>query len=75
MKTTLPAREPTVAEISEVLAQRIESIWVRASVPHISHKSIIQKLRKCQDKYRNVLKLHKRRRNDTKHQQKNGDFS
>lgn len=63
MKTTVPARDPTVDEISKVVAQRIESIWVSASISHISQKSIIQKLRKCRDKYRNVLQPYRQRRN------------
>lgn len=54
MKTTVPASESTVAVISEVVTQKIESIWVRASIPHISHKRITEKIRKCHDKYRIV---------------------
>ncbi|GBM04741.1 hypothetical protein AVEN_20187-1 [Araneus ventricosus] len=54
MKSTLPVREPTVSEISEVVAQNIESIWVKSSIPHMSHKRVIEKIRECHDKYRNL---------------------
>ncbi|GBM87552.1 hypothetical protein AVEN_107201-1 [Araneus ventricosus] len=70
MKTTLHVREPTISEISEVVAQKIESIWVKSSISHISHKRVIEKIRKCHDKYRNLLKPYKGRRNDKKYQQK-----
>lgn len=46
----------------EEVANKLEAIWKRASIPMIDHYSILRKIRSYHDKYRALLKSHKARK-------------
>jgi len=56
LKSTEDAKDPSVGEISELVAAKIERIWIKASIPTISHTRVLQMLRAYHDKYRKLLK-------------------
>src|ERR1700761_9224411 len=74
MKPDASSKEPSVAEIAEEVALEVEGLWIKASIPHISHKRVTEKIRMFHDKYRNLLKSFKNRQNDPKYKAKLKDF-
>lgn len=59
LKPSAASKEPTVAEIGEIVAQKLEDLWHKASIPIVSHTRILQMIRNYHDKYRNMLKSFK----------------
>lgn len=53
-------KEPTVSEISEKVEDRLENLWVRASIPSLSRQRINSKIRDLHQEYRNIMKSFKR---------------
>jgi len=64
MKVTESAPEPAVFTEAERKAQHIEHIWIKASIPVISQKKIVEKIRMLYGSYRNWLKPFKSRQCD-----------
>ena len=64
MKPTSTSKDPAVAEVSDKVAKKIEQLWLKASIPIISHKRVVEKIRLYHDKYRNILKPFKSRQHD-----------
>jgi len=58
------APDPAVSTVAERTAQHIEHIWIKASIPVISHKRIVEKIRMLHSNYRNLLKPYKSRQCD-----------
>ena len=69
------AKEPTVSEIAESLALKVELIWKKASLPIISHNAIVNKIRRYHDSYRKLLKPYKGRKADVKYNAKISQFA
>ena len=59
--------EPSVSQISEIVAVKQEAVWQSASIPTVSHTRITQMIRKFRDEYRCLLKPYKCRKNDSKY--------
>jgi len=74
LKINPTAKEPTFSEIAEVVTKRIENLWCKASLPVISHQKILEKMRLCHDRYRNILKPYKSRHQDPKYQAKIDEY-
>src|ERR1051325_4820588 len=57
-------KDPTtsILAVSEVVAKCIEGQWTRASIPIISHKRVLEKIRLYHEKYRTLLKPYKQRK-------------
>jgi hypothetical protein len=58
-------KEPTFAEIAEVVVDKLEDIWNKASIPVVSRKRIVKLLQTYHTKYVNLLKPFKSRQNDS----------
>lgn len=58
-------KEPTFAEISEVVVDKLEDIWNKASIPVVSRNRIVKLLQTYHTKYVNLLKPFKSRQNDS----------
>jgi hypothetical protein len=59
-----------VAIISEKVANKIEELWQRASIPVVSHARILQLIRANHEKYRKLLKPFKGRQKDPSYKRK-----
>lgn len=68
-------KEPTVSELSEMLSRKVEQIWHKASLPIISHKQTVAKIRSYHDKYRTLLKPFKGRKANTNYNAKITKFA
>lgn len=55
-KVKLNNVNPSVSEIADKVAERIEEIWHTASLPFISRPRIVQMIRTYNEKYRNLKK-------------------
>src|ERR1043165_3918191 len=53
--TSGTSKEPLVSKLCEIVATKTENIWIRASIPVISHKRVLQLIRACHDKYMKLL--------------------
>ena len=62
IKLLKPTKEPPVIEITQQVAQKVEAIWVRASLPTISHKRVLEKIKLLHTKYQVVRKPYKGRK-------------
>lgn len=49
-------KEPSLSDILEATAQKVESVWNKASLPTVSHNRVTQMMRKHHDEYRKSLK-------------------
>jgi hypothetical protein len=58
------SKEPNIHEIIEHVAAHVQSVWLKASIPVLSHQRILEKLRNYHDRYRNLLKPYKKRCKD-----------
>lgn len=56
-------QHPSVSEIAEKVAIELEQIWRKASIPVVSQKRVVQKIRQYNDKYRGYIKHYKERQN------------
>ncbi|CAG9826869.1 unnamed protein product [Diabrotica balteata] len=56
-------KEPSFNEVCEVLVPKIKSIWESASIPTVSKDRIMQLLRKYHNKYLNLIRYPKSKRN------------
>lgn len=59
LKHTPTSKEPTVSEIGETIATKLEDLWIKASIPVVTRARIMQMIRTYHDKYRNLLKSSK----------------
>lgn len=75
MKPTSTSKDPTVAEVADKVSNKIEQLWLKASVPIISHKRVVEKVRLYHDKYKNILKPFKSRQHDGSYLLKLRDFN
>lgn len=66
-------KEPTVSEISDVLANKIKEIWNRASIPTVTVTRIVQLIKVHHEKYNKLLWYPVSRRNE-QYVQKVEDF-
>lgn len=51
-------KEPTFLEIADIVAKKIEGIWIKASLPTVTHARVCQMLKSYHLKYKNLLKSH-----------------
>ena len=61
IKSSGTVKEPSVANISQQLAAKVEQIWVKASIPTVSHDRVLQLIRGYHDKYVKLIKPPKAR--------------
>jgi hypothetical protein len=59
-----PNKEPTVSEISDVMANKIKDIWRRASIPTVTVTRIVQLIKGHHEKYTKLLWYPASRRNE-----------
>jgi len=55
-------QQPSISEISERVALQLEQLWIKSSIPTVSHKRIVQKIRQTIKKYRSITKIPKSRK-------------
>lgn len=53
-------KEPSFSEIAQIVTQRVEEVWQKASIPVVSHNRVIQLLKAYHLKCKNLLKSLKR---------------
>src|SRR6218665_994272 len=70
IKSSGTVKEPSVANISQQLAAKVEQIWVKASIPTVSHDRVLQLIRGYHDKYVKLIKPPKARQADIRYQTK-----
>jgi hypothetical protein len=61
LKLHAGGKEPRVAEICETVTHEVESVWIRASIPIVSHTRAVKLLRSYHDKYLKLLKPYQAR--------------
>lgn len=59
LKPSRSSREPTVSEIGDIIAKKLEDIWLKAFIPIMSRSRILQIFRDYNGKKRNILKSFK----------------
>ena len=57
------SKEPTIADVSEIVANDIEALWKKASIPTVTHTRVLQLIRCYHDKYTALLKYPINKRN------------
>ncbi|CAI6354827.1 unnamed protein product [Macrosiphum euphorbiae] len=62
LKPETTSKEPSVSSIAEIIAV-LEKVWLKASIPVVSHTRVLQMIKTYHDKYRNILKSAKSRIN------------
>jgi hypothetical protein len=68
-----PKKEPTSSEISDILANKINEIWLKASIPTVSMTRIIQLIKSHHEKYKKLLWYPASKRNG-QYEQRVNDF-
>ena len=63
LKPETTSKEPSVSSIAEIIAVDLEKVWLKASIPVVSHTRVLQMIKTYHDKYRNILKSAKSRIN------------
>lgn len=67
--------EPTVAELSAIVAAPVESNWKKASIPIVSHTRVYEMIGTYHDSYRRLLKPFKERQNNNSYRNKLKEFA
>ena len=57
-------KEPSVSEIANVLAIKVNELWSRASIPTVPQRSIVRQIKGYHDKYKKLLWFPTSRRNE-----------
>ncbi|KAH1010951.1 hypothetical protein HUJ04_000401 [Dendroctonus ponderosae] len=70
LKPEISSKEPTVTQISEIVAVRIRDIWEKATIPTVIHERILQMIRAYHNKHRNLMKSYKERQADENYKEK-----
>jgi hypothetical protein len=70
LKEIANGKDPTVGDVSEIVAANIKVIWDKASLPTVSHKRILQLIRSYHEKYRTLIKPYKERKGVLSYQEK-----
>jgi len=60
LKPTISTKEPTITDISQKVAEDVERLWIKASIPVISHTRVVKMIRSYYDKFIKVKKNKKR---------------
>jgi hypothetical protein len=58
-------KNPSIKVVIETCTTNIEKLWIRASIPTVSHRRIVQMIRDRYEKYKNLLKSYHRRHQET----------
>ena len=74
LKLNAGGREPKVADICETVTRQVERIWIKASIPAVSHTRVLKLLRSYHDRYMKLLKPYKARRKQETYQKQLTDF-
>jgi len=74
LKPNIHTKDPTVSEIAEKVSANIERIWLKSSIPVISHTRVLQLIRAYHDRYQKLVKPFKSRHNDEKYKAKIRSF-
>lgn len=56
LKPEATSKEPTVSEILDIVMNKVETIWLKASIPVVSKTRMLQMGKTYHDKYRNILR-------------------
>ena len=70
MSRSSTKRLETVTAIADKVASRVEEIWIKASIPVVSHNRVSQMIRSFHDEYLKLLKHFKERHNEDKYNEK-----
>ena len=54
MKPSVAIKEPTIIDISEIVAQKVEGLWTKSTILITSHTRVSQMIRSFYDKYINI---------------------
>jgi len=58
-------KNPSIKVVIETCTTNIEKLWIRASIPTVSHRRIVQMITDRYEKYKNLLKSYHRRHQET----------
>jgi hypothetical protein len=67
-------KEPRVSAICDVVTEEVEAIWMKASIPVVSHTRVLKLLRSYHDKYMKLLKPYKARHRQNKYKKQLNAF-
>ena len=67
-------KEPSFFVIAGIVAKKIEALWQKASLPMVSHDRVVQLIKNRHEKYRNLLRSHKRRKGSETHENNTSKF-
>lgn len=65
LKPPNSGKEPTVFEISNVLSDKVLSLWQKASIPTITRKRVLQLIKTHHDKYLKLLRYPEVKKNNS----------
>lgn len=74
LKSQAAGQEPKVADICEMVTREVERVWIRASIPVVSHTRVVKLLRTYHDKYQKLLKPYKARHKQDTYKKQLRDF-
>ena len=74
LKLHAGGKEPRVADICESVTRDVEKVWIRASIPIVSHTRVVKLLRCYHDKYMKLLKPYKARQKQETYKKQLKDF-
>ncbi|VEN46785.1 unnamed protein product [Callosobruchus maculatus] len=73
-KQLMENKDPPAAMVSKKVAQTLEMTWNKCSIPIISYKKIVEKIKKLNTDYRNILKPYKGRKDVNSYKKKLDDL-
>lgn len=56
LKPDISSKEPKVSEILDIVMEKVENVWVKASITTVSRTRMLQMGKAYHDKYRNILR-------------------
>ncbi|KAK0061523.1 hypothetical protein Bpfe_008905 [Biomphalaria pfeifferi] len=74
LKYELNNKDPPHHNVAEIVITKVEQIWDKASIPHVSHRCVQEMLNKYHKAFMNLLKPYKSRKDSGPYQEKISQF-
>ncbi|KAK0043374.1 hypothetical protein Bpfe_027193 [Biomphalaria pfeifferi] len=74
LKYELNNKDPPHHNVAEIVITKVEQIWDKASIPHVSHRRVQEMLNKYHKTFMNLLKPYKSRKDSGPYQEKISQF-
>lgn len=74
LKYELNNKDPPHHNVAEIVTTKVEQIWDKASIPHVSHRRVQEMLNKYHKTFMNLLKPYKSRKDSGPYREKISQF-